>query len=154
MPDNNNYDKSADRRKYPRSSVYSFLHATATLSDPASSGRTSLQQKGHLLTGLLVDLSCEGAQIILPGDSEKYLSEQQDVAMRIKTTLIETDINLTARVKDITSAGFSDAVRIGVQFTGLENNPDARDAIKKIYEYGEKLKNISASQESESSQLI
>lgn len=144
----------AERRKSPRSSVYGFLHATANFLDLASEDQTSQQQKGLLLTGLLVDLSREGAQIILPGDSEKYLSEQQDVAMRIKTTLIEKDINLTARVKDITSVNFSDTVRVGVQFTGLENNPQAKDAIRRIYEYGEKLKAVNATQESECSQLI
>lgn len=151
MQDKNLDSIPTERRRYPRSSVYSFLHATATLSDLASAGQTNQQQEGHLLTGLLVDLSCEGAQIILPGDSEKYLSEQQDVAMRIKATLIETDINLTARVKDITSANFSDAVRVGVQFTGLKNNPEAKNAIKKIFDYGEKLKAVSASQVNQNS---
>jgi len=114
----------------------------ATLSDQQTNERQTRQS----WTGLLADLSCDGAQIIMPGDSEEYLSEQQNVAMRIKATLIDADINLTAQVKDITSANFPDAVRVGVQFTGLESNPDARDAIRRIYEYGEKLKAVNAEQ--------
>jgi len=144
MEERDQSDRSSDCRRYARKSVYSFLHATATLSDPVSIEPTSERQIGQSWTGLLVDLSCEGAQIILPGDNEKYLTEQQNVAMRIKTTLIDVDIKLTAYVKDIIPIYCPDAVRVGVQFTGLESNPDAKNAISRIYEYGEKLKAVNA----------
>jgi hypothetical protein len=95
---------------------------------------------------LYVDLSYEGSQIILPSDSDKYFSEQQDVAMHIKTILFDTDINLTAQIKDIVPARFYNCTRYGVQFTELESNQEARDAIRKIYEYGEKLKAVRKTQ--------
>jgi c-di-GMP-binding flagellar brake protein YcgR len=142
MEGKNRSSKPLDRRKYPRSSVYSFMHATATLSAPISIGQTSQYQTEQSWTGLLVDMSCEGAQILLIGGTEKYLAEHQDVLMLIKTTLIETDINLTARVKDIVPLYCPYATRVGVQFIGLESNQEARDVIRKIYEYGEKLKAV------------
>lgn len=83
-----------------------------------------------------MDLSWEGAQIIMPGDSDKYFSEQQDVAIRIKATLTGTNISLTARIRNIVPARVPDAIRFGVQFTGLENNRRAKYAIREIYEYG------------------
>lgn len=134
--------RSADRRRYARRSVYSFVHATATLSDTTSTEETNEHQIGNSWTGLLVDLSCEGAQIIMSCGCEKYLREHQNVAMRIKTTLNDADIKLTAQVKCITLTESHDAVRIGVQFTELKNNPDVKDAISRIYRYGEKLKAV------------
>jgi c-di-GMP-binding flagellar brake protein YcgR len=120
------------------------MHATATLSDTVSTGQTSERRTGQSWTGLLVDLSCEGAQIILPCGCEKYLKERQNVAMRIKTTLNNTDVKLIAQVKGIVLSEGHDAVRVGVQFTELESNPDAKDVISRIYGYGEKLKAVNA----------
>jgi c-di-GMP-binding flagellar brake protein YcgR len=140
--------ESTDRRKYKRLSVFSFMHATATLSDSVSTGQKGLGEHGQYWTGLLEDVSYNGAQIILPKGCEKHLKEQQDVAMRIKTTFIEdVKIDVTARLKYIVPAQTHNGMQVGVQFTGLDKNPQARDAILRICEYGQKLKAVGASTE-------
>jgi hypothetical protein len=142
MEGRNHSSKPFDQGKYVSRSVYTFMHATVTLSESKQmSNRQNTQW-----TGVLVNLSYDGARITLPSDSEKYFTKQQNVAMRIKATLIDTDISLTAQVKDIVPTNFPGAVYFDVQFTGLESNPDAQDAIRKIYEYGEKLKTVRKTQ--------
>ncbi len=133
---------SINHRRYIRWSVYDFIHATATLSDSMSIEQISECCSGRPWIGPLADISYEGAQIILPCGCEKYLREDQQISMRLKTTLKETDIDVTARVKSIVPDDDHDAVRIRVQFSGLENNTKAADAISKICEYGEKLKAV------------
>ncbi len=141
-----NYE-SADRRKHKRLSVFSFMHATVTLSTSVSTGQKGRSDKGLYWTGLLEDISYDGAQIILPNDCEKHLKEQQDVAIDIKTTFIEVmKVNVTAQVIHIAPAGNHKGVRVGIQFTGLDENPETQDAILKICEYGQKLKAVGAKQ--------
>ena len=92
----------------------------------------------------MADISCESAQIILPCGCEKYLREYQNITMRIKTTLKDTDILVAAQVRSVTPAQDHDAMRVEVQFTELENNPEAKTGIVRICEYAEKLKAVNA----------
>jgi hypothetical protein len=138
---------SKERRKFDRLSVYSFMHATATLRDSAAAKQTDCCDDGQSWTGLLEDISSNGAQIILPAGCRNHLNEQQDVVMRIKTTFIEeVNIDVTAQIKYIVPAQSHNGMQVGVQFTALEKNPKAKDAILKIYEYGQKLKTVGAQQ--------
>jgi hypothetical protein len=138
---------SNERRKFNRLSVYSFMHATATLRDSAAAKQTDSCDDGQSWTGLLEDISSDGAQIILPAGCRNHLKEQQDVVMRIKTTFIEeVNINVTAQIKYIVPAQNHNGMQIGVQFTALGKNLQAKDAILRICEYGQKLKAVGAQQ--------
>jgi len=138
---------SNERRQYNRLSVYSFMHATATLWDSAAAQQTETGEDGQSWTGLLEDISSDGAQIILPAGCRKHLNEQQDIAIRIKTTFVEdVNIDVTAQIKYIVPAQAHNGMQVGVQFVALEKNLQAKDAILKIYEYGQKLKAVGAQQ--------
>ncbi len=138
---------SDERRKHNRLSVYSFMHATATLWDSVTAQQTDPDEHGQFWTGLLEDISSDGAQIILPKGCEKHLNEQQDIVMRIKTTFIEdVEIEVTTQIKYIVPAQNHNGMQVGVQFVGLDKNPLARDAILKICEYGQKLKAVGEQQ--------
>jgi c-di-GMP-binding flagellar brake protein YcgR len=138
---------SNERRKFDRLSVYSFMHATAALRDSAAPQQTDTGEDGQSWTGLLEDISSNGAQVILPAGCQKHLNEQQDVVVRIKTTFLEdVNIEVTAQVKYIVPAQTHNGMQVGVQFTALEKNPKAKDAILKIYEYGQKLKAVGEQQ--------
>ena len=134
----------ANRRRFIRWSVYNFIHATAALSDSMSIEQISERRAGRPWIGPLADISNDGAQVILPCGCEKYLRENQQILMRLKTTLRETDIDVAARIKSITPDDDLDAMHVGVQFSGLENNTKASDAITRICKYGEKLKAVKA----------
>ncbi len=117
--------KTADRRKQVRSCVYGFLHTTATLKNyPA---------------GILADISAQGAQIIVPYDSHNHPVENQNIRMEIKTTIEHLNTSLNVLVKSVTITEDKN-LRIGVCFTDLSANPQAQSVIKRIYEYGQKLK--------------
>jgi hypothetical protein len=145
MPEQN-YD-SNERRKHSRLFVYSFMHATATLSDSVSTEQKDRGTEGLCWTGLLEDISYDGAQIVLPTDSREHLREHQDVTVSIKTTFLEKlDFDVTARVRYIVPAQTHNGVQVGVQFRQLDKNQKAHDAIIKICEYGQKLEDVSETQ--------
>ncbi|MFA5553726.1 MAG: PilZ domain-containing protein [Phycisphaerae bacterium] len=118
----------SERRKQTRWSVYNFIRATATISNcPA---------------GLLADISNEGAQIILPCDCRNVLAVGKNVSVFIKTSLEQCNLNLTAQVKSIAVSAQDDTIRVGLLFIGIENVPEAKEIIKKICEYGQKLQSV------------
>jgi c-di-GMP-binding flagellar brake protein YcgR len=144
-PEQNN--SFSERRRFNRLSVYSFMHATATLRDSAAAQQKDTGDDEQSWAGLLEDISSNGAQIILPAGCQKHLNEQQDVVMRIKTTFIEeVNIDVTARIKYIVPAQNHNGMQVGVQFTALEKNPKAKDVILRIYKYGQKLKAVGEQQ--------
>ena len=139
--------RTNDRRKYARCSVYGFMHATATLFDSASIEQTSRDEKTQSCTGLLADISRDGAQIIMPGDCQKYLKEHQHVTVRIKTTFLEKmDTDVAAQVKYIVPGRNTDGLQVGVEFANLQANPRAQAVISRICEYGRKLKAVGTAQ--------
>jgi c-di-GMP-binding flagellar brake protein YcgR len=147
MQTENQDNESKDRRKYTRLSVFSFMHAIATLSNSVSSEQKSRGGYGQYWTGLLEDISYDGAQVILPNDCRTHLKEHQDVAIDIRTTFVEDmRISVTAQVKYIVPAETHNGTRVGVQFTKLDINPQAQDAILRICEYGRKLKAVGTRQ--------
>ncbi len=134
---------SSERRKLSRLSVFSFLHATAVLSDPDSIEESSDSKQKLYCTGLLADISHDGAQLILPVGCENYLKEQQEVKLRISTTFVEEmKIDVDGLVIYVQPAKNHNGMVVGVQFTGLDKNRKAKLQIKKIREYGEKLKTV------------
>ena len=142
-----NYASNEERRKFNRLSVYSFMHATATVWDSATVQQTDSGEEGQSWTGLLEDISSNGAQIILPAGCRNNLNEQQNVVMKIRTTFIEdVNIDVTVQIKYIVPAKTHNGMQVGVQFIGLDENPPAREAILKIYEYGQKLKAVGEKQ--------
>lgn len=114
----------SERRKQTRWSVYNFLRATATLS--------------NCPTGLLADISNEGAQVILPSHCENLLVVNQKINIHVKTSLENCNFHLNAQVKSITATEDNN-LRIGVLFTDLENNFNAKQAVNTICEYSHRL---------------
>jgi hypothetical protein len=114
----------SDRRKQIRRSVYNFLHATATLKDYP--------------TGILSDISHQGAQIILPYDSQNHPVENQNSQLELKTTIENLNTNLAVLIKSVTVTDDNN-LRIGLFFTDLPGNPKAQNIIHRICDYGQKL---------------
>jgi hypothetical protein len=136
-----------ERRELPRLSVYSFLHATAVLSDPDSIEGSSDSKQKLYCTGLLADISHDGAQLALPVGCENYLKEQQEVKLHVSTTFVEEmKIDVDGLVIYVQPAKNHNGMVVGVQFTGLDKNRRAALQIKKIHEYGEKLKTADSAQ--------
>ena len=116
------------------------MHATATVQDAAAPQQAETCDDGQSWTGLLEDISSNGAQIILPAGCRSNLNEQQDIVIRIRTTFIEeVNFDVAAQIKYIVPAKTHNGMQVGVQFVGLNENPPARDAILTICEYGRKL---------------
>jgi hypothetical protein len=136
-----------DRRTHTRCSVYGFMHATATLSGAAAVEQGNPEEIARCCTGLLADISHEGAQLNMPGDCRKYLKENQKVIVRIKTTFTEKmDFDVPAQVRYIVGAGNTGGLQVGVKFADLQSHRAAETAIYKICEFGRKLKAVSAKQ--------
>ena len=129
-----------ERRRRKRWSVYSFMHATATLSHYMADDETAKILPESYCAGLLVDISHEGAQITLPSHCAQYFQQGQDVKVQIKTTIEGLTTEVTAQIKSIKVAQHNDNVSIRVLFTNMENNKEACDVVAEICEYGRKFK--------------
>lgn len=137
----------SERRKFDRLSVYSFMHATATLWDSVKAQQANNEEDDESWTGLLEDVSSNGAQIIVPKSCGEHLNENQDVMMRIKTTFIEdVNIDVAAQIKYIVPARNHNGMQVGIEFTAMDRNPQAKEALLRICEYGRKLEAVSAQQ--------
>ncbi|MGD9110127.1 MAG: PilZ domain-containing protein [Phycisphaerales bacterium] len=132
--------KLSDRRKNTRWSVYSFMHATATLLNSTTAEQIPENLPELSWTGLLVDISREGAQITLPSYCAKHFKQGQHIGMQIRTTIKGLTTEVAAQVRSIESVHYQNNVRIGVQFTNIEANKEACDVITGICEYGRKFK--------------
>ncbi|MFA5784904.1 MAG: PilZ domain-containing protein [Phycisphaerae bacterium] len=130
--------RTSERRKHRRLSVFSFLHATATV---AQQPTTDKNAQAKYWTGLLEDISYDGAQVRMPLDCHSHLCANQNVALAINTTFIEDiSIDLNARIKYVNLVENENNIRVGIQFTGLEKNPREQDKILRLCDYGNKLK--------------
>lgn len=134
-----------NRRQHPRWTVYNFLRATAVVYESTSESQAGDGSKGLLWTGLLVDVSNQGAQIILPKGCESNLKEGQKITICIKTSLENTDAQLIAIIKSIHATENQNAVRINAEFFELDKNTKAKVKIHQLCEYIDKLQAVEVS---------
>jgi c-di-GMP-binding flagellar brake protein YcgR len=122
------------------------MNATATLLPSVSANQTQQRQSEQHWTGLLADISPNGAQVILPPGSEKYLKKGQQVNVRIKTILEDIDFNVTAEVKYVIKSQGSGSLQTGVHFTDLESNSRAQYEIMRFTKYIDRFQTSTDSQ--------
>ncbi|MFA5554441.1 MAG: PilZ domain-containing protein [Phycisphaerae bacterium] len=128
-----------NRRHHQRWTVYNFLRATAILSKSLSLKEIKQANNEFTWTGLLVDVSEHGAQMIMPEECGKSLGVEQEAGLCIRTSLEETDFEVISKIKSVETIQGSNAVRINVQFVGLENNVHSKFRVKELCEHIDKL---------------
>lgn len=126
-----------EHRDNLRWSVNSFLQVTAKIWEhkPAEGD----DEPGQCWSGMLVNISCEGAQVILPEACQKHIHVNQIVAMRICVKLEDINVDLSGQVKFIIPGQCYDTVRVGVEFTDLQNNQKGNAAVRRMCELAEKF---------------
>jgi hypothetical protein len=132
------------RRGQGKRSVYSLMHATATLIDSTHTEQIPLDMPALYWTGLLTDISDEGAQITMSYNRAKYFERLLRVNIEIRTTLKGLNAEVTAGIKSIEVAPDNNSVTITVRFTDIESNKKARDVIARICELGKMLEGANA----------
>lgn len=120
------------------------MRATATLIDSTPVEQTPLSIPALYWTGLLTDISDEGAQITMPYSHAKYFKRGLRVNIEIRTILKGLNAEVTAGIKSIEVDPDNNIVTITVRFTDMDRNKKAQRVIARICELGKMLKGASA----------
>jgi hypothetical protein len=91
---------------------------------------------GHFWNGRLVDVSEGGIQVAIEATEETMLVEGTLMGMEFRPNPDEPLLAFDARVKEIQSTADSKHICLGLQFIGLQANPEGRQALQKLYKPG------------------
>jgi hypothetical protein len=133
-----------NRRKGPRWTVYNFLRATAVLCKTTDLNALRQGKREPSWTGMLVDISERGAQMIMPEECLNEFQSEQQAGVCIRTSLEDTDFEVLAVIKSIEKIDGKKAARINAQFVGVEKNFQTKVRMRELFEYISKLLAVEA----------
>jgi len=82
--------------------------------------------------GNLVDISQAGAKIAVSAAEKLDFQDDQFVRLVLTQTPIDRTITLDAKVREVLPIADEKAIHLGVQFVGLEANPDGRKVLQQL----------------------
>jgi anti-anti-sigma regulatory factor len=126
--------ESFQRRNYDRLHVPSSLEINVLL---WHSGRKDDYHKmlpGHYWKGRLVDISKGGAQVAIDAldVEETILCKGRLLGMEFRPNPTEPLLAFDAQIREILPTADGMNICLGLQFVGLEANPDGREGLKKL----------------------
>lgn len=130
-----------DRRNNLRWSVKGVLQAIGTISEKKQD--TDAHNDGRQRqswSGMVVNISDSGAQIVLPGSCADKFTIDQQVMMCLAVKQEDIKVDLAAQIKSILQEQSYNTVIVGVQFVDLQSNPEELAAVKRTCELAAKLK--------------
>ena len=135
-------EESNDRRDNLRWSVNSFLGANATLWEASPIEAEVNKRQQQCWTGALVNISYDGARITLPKACKDRFHEHQIVRMQLLVNLEDMKVDSSAQIKSIKQNSRNTALRFGMEFLDLEDNPQAKVAVRRICKLVEKFQPV------------
>jgi len=101
---------------------------------------------GHFWNGRLVDVSEGGIQVAIEATEQEIMpGKDRLMGMEFRPNPDEPLLAFDAKVKEIQSTADGKHICLGLQFIGLEANPEGRQALQKLYKpertYDEAKKN-------------
>lgn len=126
--------KRPQRRNYFRLQVPQRLKVNLVLSHLCRGNQNLQVSSGrcYCLQGTLVDISEGGAQIAL--GAEAGFDFEKDEYIRLELTVPNNQKTATfdARVREVLPTADKKSTCLGLQFVGLEGNPEGRDVLKQL----------------------
>jgi anti-anti-sigma regulatory factor len=127
-----NNARPVERRKYVRLRIPSSLQVDLLI---WPGGRKADYHKlipGHSWHGRLVDISQGGLQAALDAAEKTYLGKGQLVGLQFRAKPAEKLLAFDAVIKEILPAADGKNICLGLQLTGLEDNPEGLEGLRRL----------------------
>ena len=131
-----NNAKPLERRKHFRLKIPWWLQMNVLLWHGGRDDDYHKQLPGHFWHGRIVDVSEGGIQVTIEATEETIetmLSEGTLLGMEFRPNPDEPLLTFDARIKEVQPTADGKNICIGLQFIGLEANPEGRQALEKLY---------------------
>jgi anti-anti-sigma regulatory factor len=125
--------KPLERRKYFRLKIPWWLQMNVLLWHGGCSDEYHKLLSGHFWHGRLVDISKGGIQVAIEAEEETMLDKDRMMGMEFRPNPAEPLLAFDARIKEIQPTADGKNICLGLQFIGLEANPEGRQALQKLY---------------------
>lgn len=128
-----NNPKPLERRKYFRLKIPSWLQVNVLLWHGGCYDDYHKLLPGHFWHGRIVDVSEGGIQVAIEATEETILGKGPLMGMEFRPNPAEPLLTFDARIKEIQPTADGQNICLGLQFIGLEANPEGRQALQKLY---------------------
>jgi anti-anti-sigma regulatory factor len=128
-----NNAKPLERRKYFRLKIPWWLQVNVLLWHGGRHDDYHKLLPGHFWHGRLVDISEGGIQVAIEVTEETILGQGQLTGMEFRPNPAEPLLTFDAQIKEIQPTADGKNICLGLQFIGLETNPEGRQALQKLY---------------------
>ena len=128
-----NNAKPLERRKYFRLKIPWWLQMNVLIWHGGRCDDYHKQLPGHYWHGRLVDISKGGIQVAIEVTEETMLDKDGLMGMEFKPNPAEPLLAFDAQIKEIQPTADGKNICLGLQFVGLEANPEGRQALQKLY---------------------
>jgi anti-anti-sigma regulatory factor len=128
-----NNAKPLERRKYFRLKIPWWLQMNVLIWHGGRYDDYHKQLPGHFWHGRLVDISTGGIQVAIEATEETMPGKDRPMGMEFRPNPAEPLLAFDAQIREIQPTADGKNVCLGLQFIGLEANPEGRQALQKLY---------------------
>ena len=121
-----------ERRKYVRLRIPPKLQVNVLLWHGGRNDDYNKLIHGHFWQGRLVDISEGGIQVAIDAVEETSLGKGQLIGLEFRTAPAEPLLVFDAKIREVLPTADGKNICLGLQFTGLEANPEGRQGLQKL----------------------
>ena len=127
-----NNAKPIERRKYVRLRIPSWLQVNVLFWHGGRNDDYHKLMPGHFWHGRLVDISEGGIQVTIDAAERTPLGKGQLIGLEFRPTPAEPLLIFDAKIREVLPTADGKNICLGLQFIGLEANPEGRQGIRKL----------------------
>lgn len=124
------------RRNYKRLSVPAPLEINVLLWHGGRKDDYHKALPGHCWCGRLVDISEGGAQVAIDAATQTSLGKGRLIGLEFTTKPAEAVLTFDAQIREILPTADGKNICFGLQFVGLEANPEGRQGLRRLCSSG------------------
>ena len=131
-----NNAKPLERRKYVRLRIPPWMQVNVLL---WHGGRNDDHHKlipGHFWHGRLADISEGGVQVAIDATEDTNLGKGRLIGLEFRPNPAESLLAFDAQIREILPTADGQNICLGLQFIGLEANPEGRQGLQKLCNFG------------------
>jgi anti-anti-sigma regulatory factor len=130
----NGKPRPLERRKYVRLRIPSSLQVDVLIWPGGRKTDYHKLMPGHSWHGRLVDISEGGVQVALDATERTSLGKGQLIGLQFSAKPIEKRLAFDALIKESLPTADGKNICFGLQFTGLEDNPEGLEGLQRLCE--------------------
>jgi anti-anti-sigma regulatory factor len=127
-----NNARPIERRKYVRLRIPSKLQVNVLLWHGGRNDDYNKLIPGHFWQGRLVDISEGGIQVAIDAVEETSLGKGQLIGLEFRPAPTEPLLVFDAKIREVLPTADGKNICLGLQFTGLKDNPEGRQGLQKL----------------------